>query len=128
MAQNQTEKINKIVEEQNNKEKNKIWHDRFLYDLPDGKQTYLTKKEKAVANRLLKEVKEKKLIVLIPNKKVPDKDNGGFFNKFFMNPYVQSLDGDLKFFAKQFYKSYIMDFKSYRESVKKSKQNKGSRR
>lgn len=115
----ETNQIQKQIEKQQSEPKPPEWHGRFLYDLPNGTQTYFTKKEMEVANRLLKEAKDKKLSKVVSPKSL---------DSFFSNAYVLSLEGDLKWFAKQFYKTYIMDFEAYRAKEKKKETTKGSRR
>lgn len=89
------------------------WHDRFLYTLPNGKQTYLTKREKTIADKINSLYSEGKLSDVVSPQSL---------NHFFRQRYILGLEGDEAFFAKQYYKAYILDFAKFKAQQDKRKE------
>jgi hypothetical protein len=78
-----------------------VWHDRYLYTFPNGKKGYLTKREKQIADKINKLYAEGKISNVV---------SVGSMNQFFRQRYILALDDYESFFAKHYYKSYILDF------------------
>jgi hypothetical protein len=80
------------------------WKDKVLYKTPKGTFIYLTKREKTIAKKIEKMFEEGKLTNVVSK---------GALNQFFKQRYILGLNSEEGFFAKQYYKSYILDFEKY---------------
>lgn len=92
------------------------WGNRSLYKTPRGTFIYLTARELTIAKKIEKLYEEGKLKNAV---------SPASLNLFFRQRYIMGLESEEGFFAKQYFKSYILDFESYKknqESRKKSKQ------
>ena len=82
------------------------WGDRTLYKTPTGTLIYLTKRETTIAKKIDKLYEEGKLTNIV---------SPGALNKFFKQRYILGLEGIENFFAKQYYKSYILNFAKFKK-------------
>ena len=90
------------------------WGDRTLYKTPIGKLIYLTKREMTIAKKIEKLFEEGKLTNAVST---------GALNQFFKQRYILNLEGIENFFAKQYYKSYILDFAKFKKDQDKRKRS-----
>ena len=82
------------------------WKDRTLYKTPDGRSTYLTARQLTIARKIEKLYEEGKLSDVV---------SVGTMNQFFRQRYILGLEGYEKFFAKMYYKAYILNFIKYKK-------------
>ena len=91
------------------------WGNRTLHKTPQGTFIYLTKREKTIAKKIEKLYEEGKLT---------DNVSPAALNSFFRQRYILGLEGIESFFAKQYYKSYILDWGKFKKSQDVKKRRK----
>jgi len=94
------------------------WKDRTLFKTNRSTFIYLTKREFAIAKKIEKLFEEGKLTSVV---------SPSALNQFFRQRYILGLEGEEAFFAKQYYKSYILDFEAYKKSKRKELPRPGER-
>lgn len=80
------------------------WRGRTLHKTPKETFIYLTKREMTIAKKIEKLFEEGKLTNIV---------SPGALNQFFKQRYILGLGPEEGFFAKQYYKSYILNFEKY---------------
>lgn len=95
------DKIAQVLDRQAEKPKKKLWRGRELTVFPNGGKHYVTPNQK----------KAKELVDnLIADKKLSTVASEAALNKFLGNAKIQELDRSLKFWAKQYYKTYCWKY------------------
>lgn len=80
----------------------KVWKSRELVVFPGGDSHYLTKEE-IKAKKIVDDLVAKNQFSTVPSEAA--------LNKFYGHARIRSLPSELKFFAKQYYKQYYIDWR-----------------
>jgi len=107
MTQNQT-----VANPKKKTDPPEIWNGRTQYTTPKGKELWLTELEKSTAIQIEKLHKAGKLSKTV---------SPASLNKFFKQRVILELEGFDKWFAKQYYKAYIIDWNINEKQLKKAK-------